>query len=409
MRSPTQHLGTRLRAVSIALGLAIVLLSALAAVPSAPAQTYRVLYNFTNGADGSWPFYGSLVEDKAGNFYGTTEFGGGDDSGVVFKVVPSTRTVTPLWTFTGGADGGLPTSTLFLWGNMLYGTTLFGGSDQWGVVFELNIKTGVEKVLYNFTGGADGGCAWGGPVLNSGVLYGATGCGGSYGGGVVYKVVVKTGRETVLHSFGGSDGAESFSSLALDKTREVLYGTAYYGGSSGYGVVFRQDIKTSTYKVLYNFTGPPDGESPFGALALDPDGNLYGTTSWGGTGDCFSYGCGVVFKLVPKTGAETVLYSFTGGADGAFPFGSVIRSKEGKLYGTTECGGFTACPQGYGTVFEVTEGSATVLHTFNYSDGANPFSGVIMDSKRDLYGTTYGGGSGTECGGGCGVVWEMKP
>jgi uncharacterized repeat protein (TIGR03803 family) len=327
---------------------------------------------------------------------------------VVFKVVPNTGTETVLYSFTCGADGGNPLSTLFLSGNMLYGSTTAGGGmsgcDGYGcgVVFEVNIKTGAEKVLYSFTGGTDGETPFGGVILKSGVLYGTTQYGGSSGYGVVYKLVVKTGKETVLHTFDGSEGAYPMSSLTLNRGGKALFGTTPYGGSSNAGVVFSLTIKTSTYTVLYNFTGGSDGADPTGALALDAAGNLYGAASGGG-----SDGYGTIFQVVPKTGTEYVLYTFTGGTDGRYPAGSVIRSGAGNLYDTTEGAGTNQ----YGTVFEFGKGTLTVLHTFDGTDGQWPLSGAIMDSKGDLYGTTWmGGSSGSGCvGNGCGVVWEITP
>jgi uncharacterized repeat protein (TIGR03803 family) len=383
--------GTRLRAVNIALALAIVLVPAVVA----QAQSYSVLYNFKNGSDGGYPDLGSLVQNKAGNLYGTTYEGGNIDCGTVFKVVPKTGTETVLYNFTCGDDGGFPIGTLFLSGTTLYGTATYGGSSSNGVVFTVHIKTGTEKVLYTFTGGADGGSPEGGPILSKGVLYGTAKSGGTAGYGVVYKLVVNTGKETVLHNFSYADGGAPLASLTLDSTGKVLYGTTPEGGSGYDGVVFSLTISTGAYKVLYNFTGGADGGFPYGALALDAANNLYGTTLWYGSS---TYG--TVFKVVPKTAKETVLYNFTGGADGGNPMGGVVRSNTGNLYGTTDAGGHN----GYGTVFELVKGKETVLHSFDYSHGANPYAAVIRDAKGDLFGTGEDGGSGT-----AGVVWEITP
>jgi uncharacterized repeat protein (TIGR03803 family) len=381
----------------MALAFAIALVAALVAAPS-QARTFTVLHSFGEPPDGASPAEGSLVQDNAGNLYGATELGGTWSCGTVFKVVPKTGTETVLYSFTCGADGAYPVSTLSLSGSTLYGTTVWGGSSSGisgnGVVFEVNIRTGTEKVLHTFTGGADGGQPYTGPILSSGILYGTTALDGSGGGGVVYKLVPKSGSLSVLHSLDWSDGASPYS-LTVDKTGEVLYGATYYGGSSGeYGVVFSLIIKSTVYKVLYNFTGGADGAYPLGDLALDPSGNLYGTTSKGGAS-----GYGTVFKVAPRTGAETVLYNFADGADGGYPFGGVLRSKAGNLYGTTAAGG-----EYYGTVFELVKGKETVLHDFGWSDGAHPWSGVIMDSKGDLFGTTDQGGPWS-----VGVVWEITP
>ncbi len=242
---------------------------------------------------------------------------------------------------------------------------------------------------------------------NNGNLYGTTHFGGAGDAGVVFELVPKTKKYTVLYTFTGStDGGFPDSVLTFDKTGEVLYGTTWHGGTSNQGVVFSLTLKGDTYKVLYNFTGRSDGGVPSGTMALDPKGNLYGTTQDGGSSGSY----GVVFKVVPKTGKETVLYTFTGGKDGGGPFG-VVRDQNGTLYGATfeggdlNCGGGSGC----GTVFKVVKTKEAVLHAFNGSDGNLAYSGVLLDSKGDLFGTTeYGGSSG--CGGfGCGVVYKLTP
>jgi uncharacterized repeat protein (TIGR03803 family) len=384
----------------MALAFAIMLLSALAATPAAQAQSYKVLYNFTGGSDGGNPVWVTLVQDKAGNLYGTTNSGGAYGYGTVFKVTKS-GTETVLYSFTGGADGANPQSGLVLSGNTVYGTTDYGGSGNanagYGVVFEVSIKTGAETVLYTFGGGSDGANPGAGLVRDKkGNLYGTTYGGGISGDGTVFEVVPKTKTETVLHSFDYSDGAYPESGLTLNTTEKILYGTTPDGGATGWGVVFSVTIESAAYSVLYSFKVSSNGAIiPFGTMALDPKGNLYGTTQFGGAG-----GFGTVFEVVPRTKKETVLYGFSGGADGGYPFGGVIRNSNGTLYGTTYTGGANSD----GTVFELVKGTESVLHSFDGSDGADPVGGLLRDSKGHLYGTTSAGGSY-----GWGVVWEITP
>ena len=165
-----------------------------------------------------------------------------------------------------------------------------------------------------------------------------------------------------------------------------FYGTTSEGGSYGSGTVFKLDTGGNE-SILYSFTGGADGSLPTAALTLDPAGNLYGTTYFGG-----SYGDGVVFKF-DVAGNETVLYSFKGGADGANPWAKVIRDPVGNLYGTTTYGGTVGEP-GAGTVFKLdAAGNETVLHRFGgRPDGSDIRSGVLRDSAGNLYGTAYGGG-----------------
>jgi uncharacterized repeat protein (TIGR03803 family) len=307
---------------------------------------------------------------------------------------------TVLYSFTGGADGGGPNGVVLDSAGNFYGTTFGGGSAGAGVVFKLDTK-GNETVLYSFTGGADGGNPLAGVVLDSaGNLYGTTYGGGSASAGVVFKLDTK-GNETVLYSFtGGADGGYPFAGVVLDSAGN-LYGTTSGGGSAGAGVVFKLDTKGNE-TVLYSFTGGADGGSPFAGVVLDSAGNLYGTTNSGGNTTatkCLYFGCGVVFK-VDQSGIERVLHAFNG-ADGSASYGALIQDSAGNLYGTTGYGG----PAGNGVVFKVDPaGHETVLFAFPGTDGSNPLAGVIQDSAGNLYGTTTGGGVA-----GAGVVYKLDP
>jgi len=396
-----------------------------ALVPSASAASrYKVLYNFTGGADGGAPM--GMVEDAAGNLYGTTGLGGDPNCygawgrcGVVFKLDKAGK-LTVLHKFTNGADGAFPYPTLALSGNTLYGAANQGGNLHCfydygcGVLFAINIQTHALKVLHTFNG-VDGLGPSGGLILRSGVIYGTTAQGGKsqncgywYGCGVMYKFVLKTGAYTVLHNFDPSDGSFPCSTLTLDTSGKVLYGATPEGGSFGAGVVFKLTINTSVYEVVYNFTGSPDAEYPYGPLAQDASGNLYGDSQLGGSYPCPSdQGCGTVFVVHPKTGTDTVLYNLTGGVDGNYPLAGVIRSNAGTIYGTAAWGG----ANDYGTVFKLVDNTETVLHTFRGSDGSGPSAVVIIDSKGELFGTAFAGGSHSSgCDGyGCGTVWEITP
>lgn len=169
-------------------------------------------------------------------------------------------------------------------------------------------------------------------------------------------------------------------------------------------MVFKLDPAGSE-TVLYSFTGGRDGEWPYAALIMDAARNLYGTTLFGGNLNCNSgQGCGTVFKVDPS-GNETVLHSFTGGSDGELPEGSLIMDQQGNLYGTTIYGG----TYGWGTVFKLNpSGNETVLYSFTGgNDGMQPIGGLVMDAANNLYGTTYGGGAFNNCNGGCGTVFKL--
>ncbi|MBV9304008.1 MAG: hypothetical protein JOY62_11260 [Acidobacteriaceae bacterium] len=392
---------------------AVVLVSATLAGSIAQAQTETVLYAFTGATSGSNPNSG-LVRDEEGNLYGTVLNGGAGriscsyfglpGCGTVFKVDPRGN-LTVLHNFTLGADGAGPWLGTLIRdedGN-LYGTTYLGGFNPFtnsGAVFKVD-RNGKETVLYVFKGGTDGGGPFGGLTRDEeGNLYGTTSYSGAFGYGVVFKLD-PSGKETVLHSFAGPDGSDPSASLIRDRQGN-LYGTTFSGGANGLGTVFKLD-PTGVETVLHSFTGNPDGADPIGGVIRGKNGNLYGTTSRGG-----AYGQGTVFKLDPA-GNESVLYSFTGKADGGYPGASVIRDEKGNLYGTALFGGI----QGSGVVFKLDpNGKETVLYSFTGgADGANPYAPLIRDREGNLYSTTSSGGdlSGTCAPSGCGVVFKLTP
>ncbi|MGA7753019.1 MAG: choice-of-anchor tandem repeat GloVer-containing protein [Candidatus Sulfotelmatobacter sp.] len=339
------------------------------------------------------------------------------------------QTFTVLYAFTGGTDGSSPNSVIIDAAGNLYGTTEYGGTltscngSGCGVVFKLD-TTGMETVLHRFGRKGDGELPFSGVIRDAaGNLYGTTVGGGSAlfcfdGCGAVFKLDV-TGNETALHSFSGRIGGADPDAGVIRDAAGNLYGTTSEGGDltggspcstlSGCGVVFKLD-PTGKETVLYSFTGGVDGAGPTSGVVRDTAGNLYGTTVQGGdlTGHCAGAdtGCGVVFKL-DTAGKETVQYSFTGGGDGYYPFSGVIRDAAGNLYGTASGGAFDS-----GTVFKLDNtGKLTVLYSFTGGvDGFQP-NGVIRDAAGNLYGTTAQGGD-TSCGNsvsGCGLVFKLDP
>lgn len=258
-----------------------------------------------------------------------------------------------------------------------------------------SVQAQILKTLYNFTDAPDGALPIGGVVRIGNSFYGASGNGGTDStAGTVFKVDLK-GNETTLHSFSGSpDGYGPLAGLIKDSDGD-LYGTTAYGGLSSFGTIFKVS-KTGVETVLYRFRGyPSDGANPQAGLVRDAAGNLFGTTQFGGPGPCQDnngnpQGCGTVFML-SNTGVETVLHSFgSETTDGQLPIARLLLDAAGNLYGTTCYGG----TQGMGTVFKVTPGGTeTVLYSFaGTPDGSCPLAGLILHAGI-FYGTTYQGGA----------------
>lgn len=313
---------------------------------------YRVLYQFMGKGDGGYPF-GNLVFDTSGNLYGVSGWGPG-----IFRLTPQpdgSWTETTIYTFAGAPEpySGL---TIDKFGN-LYGTTRIGGDNGLGAVYQLSPTS-------------DGG--W-------------------------------SGRN--IYSFSGSDGEYPWADVTLDHKRNV-YGTTVAGGQYGFGTVYELTPNAGdwTETVLYSFTA--DHYRPAAGVFLDSSGTLYGTASDN------SAGPGAVFSLKPNSKGgwtESVVHTFGGKGDGAFPWSDLVPDAAGNLYGTTYVGG----AHDYGIIYKLTRMSGggwkeTVFHSFNYRDGANPAQDpVTFDGSGNLFVATSCGGLEGYCG--LGVAIKIAP
>jgi len=374
-----------LRQAKMAIATGLLLAAALTVPVYGADPSFKVIFRF-DGSDGSEP-PAELIRDNEENLYGMTVYGGPYNQGEIFKLHQGQLTV--LYNFgQNGTGQGYPITSLVrdkagnLYGfelnevhifkldpsgnytelvntesgNMTLGPdgNLYGPTYQ--SIFKLNPKTGKFTVLYTFPGQSDpnGDLV----VLPGGNIYGTTRQGGDHGGrGTVYKLS-KSGKVTTLHEFtGGTDGLFPFAGVIRDEAGN-LYGTTAGGGDlkcgggaePGCGTVFKLDAG-GNFTVLYSFKGKPDGAYPGARLALDSAGDLYGTSEEGGSEFCRAdreHGCGTVFKI-DANGKETLLHSFKGG-DGLFPVAGLLLNPKGNLYGVTADGN-----HGFGLIFKITQ------------------------------------------------------
>jgi uncharacterized repeat protein (TIGR03803 family) len=394
--------------------IAVVVAAQDALTLPAMAATESVIYSFPDSGTG-YPL-GTLFLDNS-SLYGT---GSGDEKAVdgqVFKLTHKNGSwkKTTLLTFEG-ANGSTPyTGPIRGADGVFYGTTAYGDAYDGGNVFALSKNGGklVSSTILAFGGtSGDGTQPTSALVIDkSGNLYGTTSNGGASDAGTVFQLSNVNGvwTETVLYSFTGQggDGWEPYGGLLMDGSG-YLYGTTRYGGDrGGDGTVFKvfQSRGMWKLKIVYSFSGS-DGYEPFGTLIKDKNGALYGTTYAGGGNDE-----GVVFMLSQSAGKwrESVLHSFNSFiADGANPRAGLTWGPSGVLYGTTSEGGTPGYP-GVGIVFELTQSGGvwteTILHSFQGdSDGSYPLGGVTFDKNGTLYGTTAAGGTDN-----LGTVWTITP
>lgn len=403
--------------------LALTLLAACAVfmaaftTTQARAQTETILHNFTGQPDGQFS-YAPLIFDSLGNLYGTTAGGGSHGGGTVFKLTPNGSggwAETILYSFGGSSDsasepnGGLTFDSA---GN-LYGTTYYGGQNDYGTVFQLKSKSGhwSSRVLHSFNNNEkDGFYPQSAVVLDSaGNVYGTTPEGGPANGGIVYELVVgSTGQytERILHSFANplNQVANSSQPLIFDSVGD-LYGVSMVGGKNNFGLAFELTPQTGgswKYKVLWSFGGV-SGNYPRSNLLFDSAGNLYGTANSGDNG------FGTLYELSPTasgTWTEKSLAAFDTFGYAEYPTGNIAFDAAGDIYGTSFDGG----PSNLGTVWEASPAGTdawtqTVLHNFGTgTDGSYPGGGVVLDGFGNIYGTTTIGGTAS-----LGTVWEVTP
>jgi uncharacterized repeat protein (TIGR03803 family) len=321
-------------------------------------------------------------------------------------------TLTTLYNFQGGGDGGFPATGVVYVNGALYGVTPFGGtsSSERGVVFKVDPATGTETVIHNFACGTDGCDPEAGLTYHLDALFGTTAqggnteCGDSSGCGTIFKVNIATGVEKVLYRFKMNDGGEPNGPMIY--VNGVLYGTLCGASceNDGYGAVFQYDLKARKASILYRFKGGLDGQDPRNIALLYNAGTLYGTTSVGGDPRCSVFetvGCGTVFSVNSATGQETILHRFKGGSDGIAPMAGLTFFNN-KLFGTTAMGGHSPCMGGCGTAFNVDPvlKSETVIHTFEREGGFGPKNNLVLDQGKDrsvhrgARGPTENGGNG---------------
>ncbi len=342
-----------------------------------PGTELAALYSFSGGNDGGNP--NGLIQAANGNFYGTTQNGGSNAAGTVFQMTAG-GTLLDLYSFTGGNDGGSPYARLTpgMDGNF-YGTTFQGGTNDNGTVFAMSAN-GTLTTLLSFIG-TNGDLPFAGLTLGTdGNFYGTTHQGGANGHGSVYKITTN-GILTTLVSFNDSNGGFPYAGL-IHATDGNFYGTTFLGGANSDGTVFKLNPNgTIITLVSFNTT---NGAYPYAGLVQGYDGNFYGVTASGG-----SNSAGTIFKI-SSAGNFTNLYSFTGVSDGGNPAGGLLLGSDGNLYGTTAYGGTYAA----GTIFRmIPNGTLTTIAQFDGYNGANPEATLTQGADGSIYGTTQNGGT----------------
>jgi uncharacterized repeat protein (TIGR03803 family) len=367
-------------------------------------------FNFSYGITSLYPFAGGsgqfveapLMQANNGDLYGTSISGGENGLGTIFKI-SLTGTKTLIYSFyQNPTDGYSPRSSLIqLSDNYLYGTTTFGGSytacesNGCGTIYKISLTGQNEQIIYAFESRQTGNSPLGGLTYNpqDDFLYGTTSAGGNncgnIGCGIIYKIKPNGSNFTTIYLFNGgsSDGARPTGNLLLASDGN-LYGITTQGGASDSGTIFKV-TPGGNVSLIYSFESGTDGAYPGAGLMQTTDGNLYGTTNYGGYANA-----GVIYKLNLNNNTETVVKTFESGADGANPNSTLVQARNGLIYGTTIQGGMpTIGTPNSGTIFAFsTEGTYyQVLVEFNLNNGAYPYAGLIQASNNLFYGTSSQG------------------
>jgi uncharacterized repeat protein (TIGR03803 family) len=399
--------------------LLLILLALGTAGARVSAQTFTVLHTFTGGVDGAEPIGGLIMEGNT--LYGTTDFGGSNNAGVVFSVTADGSVFTAMHSFEAltpvinvpstNSEGSNPLGTLALGGNTLYGAAGNGGTNGWGTIFAVTTNGSNYQVLHTFAAyvrstNSDGANPQGGLTLSGNTLYGAASSGGTNNdSGTLFSLDTNGSDFTVIHTFARSNRNTNYDgtnpSCTLIVTGGLCYGVAGLGGVDEYGTVFSCETNGTPFNLLYTLDGVPDGYNPFCSLALG-GGALYGTAAGGGI-----IGWGTIFSAATNGEDFSVIYNFSPNSerpftngDGAEPHGAVTLAGN-RLFGTAQAGGAYSA----GTVYSIeTNGSGFVtLSSFSEMntnasgvetnlEGASPEAGVTICGNT-LYGVTLNGGA----------------
>jgi uncharacterized repeat protein (TIGR03803 family) len=418
---------TRLLGAGLAIGMC---------AGSAAAATLTVVHDFTGGADGSTPYKAPTV-DTAGNIYGETMWGAnvcpdsyeyaGIGCGTVYEIAPSLAT-TALVTYKGSTNGAAGFANVTVAGGYVVDAAYQGGPANLGEISAVKTGGGGFVILHKFAGTDGANPNTFVRVGPDNILYSVANTGGpgyngtaGSGSGVLFSLTT-TGVYTPQHYFGGGADGGAPGRIFLNSSG-TIFGATSVGGScsgtglpaNGCGVVYQFVPSTGVFTVLYTFTGGADGYSP-GLGGLAANGTLYGSTGYGGAD-----GEGTLFQLTKTKNGYTykTLWTFTGGSDGAEPLGAPSLSSNGTLVGTTFYGPITQTSSGAGTLYTFANGTLTTLFTFtNDANGGYPEGTPVMTSNGTIYGTAAFGGSNIPCntaGGtlissyGCGVVYKYVP
>jgi len=388
------------RSVLRAIRLGMVFLWAVAFLPaSVRGQGLTTIASF-NGTNGNNPS-SNVTIDANGNLFGTAGGGGANNAGTVWEIAKGSSTITTIASFNGTTNGYSPRAgvTIDANGNLL-GTT-YGGGAGGGTVWEIAKGSSTITTIASFNGANGYNPSAGVTIDANGNLLGTTvngGAVGGAGGGTVWQIAKGSSTLTALADFNITNGIESYGNVTID-AHGNLYGTAAYGGANNAGTVWEIAKGSSTLTAFASFNGTTNGDNPFSNVTIDANGNLFGTTAHGGANNA-----GTVWEIAKGSSIITTLASFNG-TNGSTPSAGVTINANGNLFGTTYYGGAGGGPVGDGAVWELTKGSSaiTTLASFIGTNGANPDAGVTIDANGNLLGTTQGGGANN-----AGTVWEIQ-
>jgi len=344
------------------------------------------------------PFYTTLVQASDGKLYGMTSYGGIFNSGVIFSFDPVSSAYSTVNDFEA-PNGSNPSGSLaHAIDGKLYGTTTFGGQNNYGVVFSFDPISMTYTKLFDFDN-TNGAYPYGSLTQSSdGKLYGMTSAGGSSNSGVIFSFDPSSSSYTKLQDFETDMGVNPVANLVQTQDGK-FYGMTPMGGANGYGVLFSFDPTTSNFAKLMDFDNA-NGGSPYGTLLEASDGKLYGMTSAGGTN-----GFGVIFSFDPTASSFAKLMDFDN-SNGDTPYGSLVESNDGKLYGMTYGGGTFIDFNAGGVLFSFDPVSSayTILQVLDYATGTRPYGSPTFAGGK-LYGLTSSGGDGRN-GIGAGVIFS---